>query len=57
VLARRLESAARARRRHGTIERTARVLGIARFEVEGRLRLRRALRSFGPYRFSACAGR
>jgi Tol biopolymer transport system component len=54
ALARRLESTTRTYRRYGTLERAARVLGISRFHLRGRLRLRRALRSFGPYRISSC---
>jgi hypothetical protein len=54
AVARRLEQTARARERHGGVEQTARALGIDRFEVEGRLRMRRALRSLGPYRYAAC---
>ncbi len=53
--ARRVVETARARERHGGVEQTARVLGIDRFEVEGRLRMRRALRSLGPYRYAACS--
>ena len=49
-----LERTARAHERHGTVVRTARALGIRRFEVEGRLRMRRVLRSFGPYRCVTC---
>jgi hypothetical protein len=55
AVARRLELTARARERHGTVEQTARALGIDRFEVEGRLRMRRALRSLGPYRYAGCS--
>jgi WD40 repeat protein len=54
-LARMLESTAQAYGRHRTIERTARMLGIDRYDLRRRLRLRRMLLSFGPYRFSACA--
>jgi dipeptidyl aminopeptidase/acylaminoacyl peptidase len=54
ALARRLESTAQTYRRYGIIERAARVLGIRRSHLRGRLRLRRALRSFGRYRFSSC---
>jgi WD40-like Beta Propeller Repeat len=54
AVARRLEQTARARERHGSVEQTARALGIDRFEVEGRLRMRRALRSLGPYRYASC---
>jgi Tol biopolymer transport system component len=54
AVARRLEQTARARERHGSVKQTARALGINRFEVEGRLRMRRALRSLGPYRYAAC---
>ena len=54
-VARLLERTARARERHRTLRRTARALGIDRFEVEGRLRMRRALRSFGPYRYATCS--
>jgi hypothetical protein len=53
-LARRLESTARAYSRHRNIGRTARVLGIRRAQLVSRLRLRKALRSFGPYRISSC---
>jgi hypothetical protein len=56
AVARRLELTARARERHGSVERTARALGIKRFEVEGRLRMRRVLRSLGPYRYAECGG-
>ena len=49
-----LEQTVRARERHGTVVRTARALGISRFEVEGRLRLRRLLRGLGPYRYATC---
>jgi hypothetical protein len=54
-LARRLELTARALKRHGSVERTARALGIRSFQLRGRLRLRRALLSFGRYRYSACS--
>lgn len=50
-----LEQTARARARHGSVVQTARVLGINRFEVEERLRMRRALRSLGPYRYATCS--
>jgi hypothetical protein len=53
--ARRLDSTAHMFRRYRTIERTAAALGIARSHVQRRLRLRKALLSFGPYRFSTCA--
>ena len=55
AVARRLELTARARKRHGSAGQTARALGIERFDVEARLRLRRALRSLGPYRYAACS--
>jgi Tol biopolymer transport system component len=55
AVARRLELTARSRTRHASAEETARALGIDRFEVEGRLRLRRALRSLGPYRYASCS--
>ena len=51
----RLEQTALAREHNGTVEQTARGLGTDRFEVEGRLRMRRALRSLGPYRYAACS--
>jgi TolB protein len=54
TVARLLEHTARTRERHGSAEQTARALGIERFEVEGRLRMRRALRSLGPYRVATC---
>ena len=54
AVARRLELTARARKRHGSAGQTGRALGIGRFEVERRLRLRRMLRSLGPYRYAAC---
>jgi hypothetical protein len=50
-LARRLDSTARTRSRHQTIEGAARALGISRFELQRRLRLRQVLR---PYRDAAC---
>jgi hypothetical protein len=53
-VARRLELTALAVRRHSTVEQAARALGIARYGVRGRLRLRRALLAFGPYRYSSC---
>lgn len=53
-LARRLELTARALKRYGSVEQTARALGIRSFHVRGRLRLRRALLSHGRYRYSAC---
>jgi hypothetical protein len=53
-LARRLETTARIRSRSRTVEQAARALGIRRFELERRLRLRQLLRSFGPYRFPSC---
>jgi Tol biopolymer transport system component len=55
AVARRLELTARARKRHGSHEQTVRALEIDRVELEGRLRLRRALRSLGPYRYAACS--
>jgi Tol biopolymer transport system component len=55
TLTRVLERTARAAESHGGVEQTARALGIDRFEVEGRLRTRRALRSLGPYRYAACS--
>jgi Tol biopolymer transport system component len=54
AIARLLERTARASERHGSVVQTARALGIRRFEVEGHLRMRRALRSLGPYRFATC---
>jgi hypothetical protein len=53
-LARRLEQAARAARRHSTTGEAARALGIPEYELHGRLDLRHALRGFGPYRFTSC---
>ena len=55
AVARRLELTARARKRRGSAGETARALGIEPFDVEARLRLRRALRSLGPYRYAACS--
>jgi hypothetical protein len=53
-LAHRLELTARTVERHGTVERAARALGTARYNVRGRRRLRRALLGFGPYRYASC---
>jgi dipeptidyl aminopeptidase/acylaminoacyl peptidase len=53
-LARRLELTARALERHGTVEQAARALGVPRFHVSGRLRLRQTILSFGSYRFASC---
>ena len=53
-LARRLERTARAVERHGTVEEAARALGAPRFHVRGLLRWRRALLSFGSYRYASC---
>jgi hypothetical protein len=53
-LARRLELTARAVKRHGTVGQAARALGIARYDIRGRIRLRRALLAFGPYRYTSC---
>ena len=51
ILVQRLEATAKTYARERTITRTAHALGIARHRVSGRLRLREALRAFGPYRF------
>ena len=53
-LGRALERTARTYARLGTIEATARARGISRTRARGHLRPQRALRSFGPYRFSSC---
>jgi hypothetical protein len=57
AVARMLERTARALELHGSVRRAARALGIERSDVQGRLRMRRALRSLGPYRYAACRGR
>ncbi len=54
ILVQRLETTAKTYARERTIQGTAHALGIARHRVSGRLRLREALRAFGPYRFSSC---
>jgi hypothetical protein len=54
VLARRIEATARTYARLGSIEATARARGISRLRARGHLRFQRALRAFGPYRYSAC---